>query len=114
MKHCRVVIPWETGLHLRCASTLVRIARRFQSDVTLRCGSRAADIRSIMSILTLCAALGSVVDIEVSGDDEQDAVVAIERVFEVENDFVTPPGNSETPRRSGGALPCADEQPDGA
>lgn len=86
MKRCRVVVPWQEGLHVRPAGVLIRVARGFSSSVTLRCAGRAADIRSILSILALCAALGSVVDIEVDGDDEADAAVAIERVFSPDAD----------------------------
>ena len=87
MRHCRVVIPWQGGLHLRPASILIRVARRFRSTVTLSCGGRVADIRSILSVLALCAALGSVVDIQVAGDDEQDAAVAIEQVFSPDHEL---------------------------
>ena len=87
MRHCRVVIPWQRGLHLRAATVLVRVAQQFRSSVTLSCGGRVADIRSILSVLALCAALGAVVDIHVAGDDEQDATVAIERVFSMDHDL---------------------------
>ncbi|ACB76242.1 HPr family phosphocarrier protein [Opitutus terrae] len=81
MKSTRVVVLWRGGLHLRPATTLVRTAKRYSSLVWLRCGGRIADLRSILSVLALCASMGSVVEIDVDGPDEGDALQAIEAVF---------------------------------
>jgi phosphocarrier protein len=88
MKQIRVVVPWEGGLHLRPAARLVRAARGFRSSVTLKCGDRIADLRSILGILALCAALGTAVDIQADGEDEQDAVAAVERFFSADADSI--------------------------
>ena len=40
-----------------------------------------ADARSIISIMLLCAALGTVIDVEASGDDEDVALQAVENAF---------------------------------
>jgi phosphotransferase system HPr-like phosphotransfer protein len=45
------------------------------------CGDKIADLRSILSILALCATLGTALDLEAVGDDEQHAAEAVERVF---------------------------------
>lgn len=66
---------------------LVRVARGFHSTVTLKCGERVADVRNILSVLMLCAALGTIVEIEANGDDEQVAAAAVERVFSPDNDL---------------------------
>jgi phosphocarrier protein len=81
MKRKSVVVPWRHGLHLRPASILVNVAKPFRSTIYLRCGERVADLRNILSIIMLCATMGSGIDIEAFGDDEQDAVQAIEQVF---------------------------------
>ena len=81
MKRVRVVVQWAEGLHLRRASMLTRAAREFRSTIRLRCQGKVADLRSILSVLALCATMGTAIDIEASGDDEQDAVQEVERVF---------------------------------
>jgi len=81
MKHSRVVVLWKRGLHLRPASMLVHAAKDFHSTIYLKCGGRIADLRSILSVLALCATMGTGLDVEAIGDDEQDAVRAIERIF---------------------------------
>jgi phosphotransferase system HPr (HPr) family protein len=85
MKHSKVVIPWQEGLHLRPAAHLVRMGRKFRSRIVLSFGGRMADLRSILSILALCASMGATLDLEVTGDDEQDAVQAVEQFFASHN-----------------------------
>ncbi len=81
MKRTSVVVPWDTGLHLRHAATLVRTAEKFRSAMSLTCGGRNANVRSIISVIALCATMGTVLDLETVGDDEQEAASAIEQVF---------------------------------
>lgn len=81
MKRTRVVVSWKEGLHLRPAARLVRVAQRFRSSISLRLGGRIADLRSIVSVIALCATMGSAIDVEVTGDDEQNAIDAVEQLF---------------------------------
>ena len=81
MKHSIVVVPWREGLHLRPAAKLVRLGKRFHSTVFLKCRGKVADLRSILSIISLCATMGTTLDIETIGDDEHDAARAVEQVF---------------------------------
>lgn len=81
MKRSTVVVPWREGLHLRPAAKLVRLSKRFHSTVLLKCRGKVADLRSILSILSLCATMGTALDIEAAGDDEHDAAYAVEQVF---------------------------------
>jgi phosphotransferase system HPr (HPr) family protein len=81
VKTLRIIVPWTQGLHLRPAARLVRVARRFRSTIILKCGDKIADVRSILSILALCATLGTALDLEAVGDDEQHAVEAVEQLF---------------------------------
>jgi len=81
MKHSSVTVPWEDGLHARPAATLVRLARSFRASIRLTCGGKSANAQSILSILLLCATLGSTINVEVAGEDEDRALEAIEDVF---------------------------------
>ncbi|MCD6051589.1 MAG: Phosphotransferase system, phosphocarrier protein HPr [Verrucomicrobia bacterium] len=78
---CRVIVPWEKGLHLRAATQLVRLGQSFHSTICIHCGDQVANLRSIISVISLCAVMGSALDIEVTGDDEQEAMMAVEQVF---------------------------------
>jgi len=95
MKRTTVRIGWPAGLHLRPAAQLVRLSQRFRATIWLRCGQRCADLRSILSIISLCAVMGATIDIEAAGEDEETAVQAVERFFE----------SADDQDRSGGDVP---------
>ena len=81
MKRSQVVVPWRAGLHLRPAARLVRLAHTFRSSIWLKCGHQAANLRSVLSVVALCAVGGTSLEVEATGDDEQEAVAAVERAF---------------------------------
>lgn len=86
MRKSEVVIPWKEGLHLRPAARLVRHANACRSSIRIKAHGKVADARSILSILLLCATVGTVLEVEVCGDDEVSAVSDVERVFEPTDD----------------------------
>jgi phosphocarrier protein len=81
MKHAKVIVLWPDGLHLRHAGKLAKMALEFQSTISLKCGGKIADLRSILSIVALCATMGTVIDVEVAGEDEQAAAQSVEQIF---------------------------------
>lgn len=86
MTQTTVVVRWATGLHLRTAAKLVHTAQAFQSAILLKHRGRVANVRSILSVIALCATMGAALDLEVNGDDEQEAARAIEQVFSAGDD----------------------------
>ncbi|HSK73693.1 MAG TPA: HPr family phosphocarrier protein [Pyrinomonadaceae bacterium] len=79
----RVKIINPLGLHARAAAQLVRLAGSYRSKIKIRRADNevVADAKSILSVLTLAAAKGIELNIEVEGDDEQEAMLAVERLF---------------------------------
>lgn len=77
----RVVNP--LGLHARAAAVLVRRAGEFQSEIKIRRidNQVVADAKSILSVLTLAAAQGTDLELEVDGADEKAAGREIEEIF---------------------------------
>ncbi|MFC1750538.1 HPr family phosphocarrier protein [Pseudomonadota bacterium] len=71
----------KLGLHARAASKLVKLASRFESDITIAKGERKASGKSIMGVMMLAASRGSVVALEVSGADEELAAEEIEKLI---------------------------------
>ena len=67
---------------MRPATKLVERARSFKSSIFLKAGQQVADARSIMAILLLSASVGTVIHLEVCGEDEEPALAAIVSVFE--------------------------------
>lgn len=82
MRYSQFVVPWENGLHARPASRLARLAQTFASNISFACNGHLANGRSILSMLLLCATMGATVQVEVFGDDEEEAIIAIARVFQ--------------------------------
>lgn len=73
MKRADIVIGGPVGLHARPAAEFVRLAERFKSSVRLAKDGIWVNGKSILAILTLAAEKGSVVTLEVKGEDEEEA-----------------------------------------
>ena len=74
----KIKIKNKQGLHARPASVFVRIANRYESDVTVKKGSEKVNGKSIMGLLMLAANQGSTVELEVSGPDAEQAANELE------------------------------------
>ncbi len=74
----KIKIKNSQGLHARPASIFVRIANKFEADVTVRKGSESVNGKSIMGLLVLAANEGSTIEIEVSGPDAERAMDELE------------------------------------
>ena len=72
-----VTVVNQLGLHARAAARFVHLASRFQSQVRVGHGEKVMDGKSIMGILLLAAARGTVITLTASGPDELDAVEAL-------------------------------------
>ncbi len=87
----KIKIKNPQGLHARPASTFVRIANKFESDIIVKKGSEKVNGKSIMGLLMLAASEGSHVEIEASGPDALDAVRELERFLVSDPEEEIPP-----------------------
>ena len=69
-----VTISNKLGLHARASAKLTKLAGSFPCEVWLSRGDRRINAKSIMGVMMLAAGLGSEVELETSGDREQEAV----------------------------------------
>lgn len=83
MREAELSIINPLGLHARAAAQLVRLSCRFRSRVTIARtdDGMCANAKSILSVLTLAASLGTVLIIAAEGEDEADALEAITSLF---------------------------------
>ena len=72
----------KEGLHARPAMKLVELASSFNSDITIRHNGKDVDSKSIMSVLTLGASKGAILEVIVCGEDAESAMIAISKLFE--------------------------------
>ncbi|MEO8152868.1 MAG: HPr family phosphocarrier protein [Rhizobacter sp.] len=67
----------KLGLHARASAKLTKLAGSFQSDVFMSRNARRVNAKSIMGVMMLAAGVGSEVEIETTGSDEQAAMDAL-------------------------------------
>jgi len=72
-----VTISNKLGLHARASAKLTKLAGGFQCEVFMSRNSRRVNAKSIMGVMMLAAGVGSQVEIETEGADEQQAINAI-------------------------------------
>ena len=77
-----VTIINRAGIHARPAAVLVQSAKDFSSNIYFEKGSDRINAKSIMGILTLAATYGTELNIIPEGEDEEQAVQTIVRLFE--------------------------------
>ena len=70
----------KLGLHARASAKLTKLAATFECEVHMSRNGRRINAKSIMGVMMLAAGLGTDVEIETDGPDEQralDAIVAL-------------------------------------
>jgi phosphocarrier protein HPr len=76
-----ITITNKLGLHARASAKLTQVASGFTSSVWIAKGDRRVNAKSIMGVMMLAAGLGSSVEIEAEGPDEEAAMAAVEALF---------------------------------
>ena len=67
----------KLGLHARASAKLTQLAGKHKCEVWMSKGTRRINAKSIMGVMMLAAGLGSEVELEIEGEDEQAAAQAI-------------------------------------
>ena len=67
----------KLGLHARASAKLTKLAGSFPCEVWMSKGERRVNAKSIMGVMMLAAGIGSVVQLETNGADEQAAMDAL-------------------------------------
>ena len=65
------------GLHARAATKLVQLASTFACEIEIARDGQKANAKSVMGVLLLCGAKGTIVDVVARGPSSQEAVHAI-------------------------------------
>lgn len=77
MLNQEITIVNKLGLHARASAKLTQVASKYPCEVWLTRNTRRINAKSIMGVMMLAAAKGSTVNIETSGEQEQQAMAAI-------------------------------------
>ncbi len=84
MRHLRLTVVNEVGLHARPAAVFVAEANRFASRIRVRnatTDSGWVDAKSILSVLTLGVERNHDIELTVEGPDEDQAAAHLERLI---------------------------------
>ena len=81
MKTASVKVTNRLGVHARPSGLIVRIAQKFESQISFIKGEQIADAKSIMALMMLAMQSGETIAIQAEGVDEEDAVHALESLF---------------------------------
>jgi phosphocarrier protein HPr len=74
----------KLGLHARASTKLTQAAGKFSSEIWIERNGRRVNAKSIMGVMMLAAAKGSIVKLEANGTDE---VAAIEALVALISDY---------------------------
>jgi phosphocarrier protein HPr len=78
----QVTIVNKLGLHARAAAKFVACTASFSSSIQLGKDNQMVDGKSIMSVMMLAAGKGTLLDLKIEGQDEQDALLALQKLIE--------------------------------
>lgn len=67
----------KLGLHARASSKFTQTASRFPCDIWVSRAGRRVNAKSIMGVMMLAAARGTKIEIEATGEQENEALAAL-------------------------------------
>ena len=71
----------KLGLHARASAKFTKLAGSFPCEVWMSKGDRRVNAKSIMGVMMLAAGMGTSIDIETNGEQEQEAMAALQALI---------------------------------
>ena len=72
----------ELGIHARPAGMLAKEAMKWKSVITLDNGTKKADAKRLMAVMSMGVKKDHVITVTVEGEDEADCAAAAQKFFE--------------------------------
>ena len=82
MPQLEIIVSNKLGLHARAAAKLTQLAGQFSGEIFISKGAQRVNAKSIMGVMMLAAGIGSTVKLEASGDDSEQALNALQALFD--------------------------------
>ena len=76
-----ITVSNPNGIHARPSAEIAKTASKFKSDITLIKGDMQTDAKNILNVLMLCIPYNTEITIRASGEDEKEALQAVEEAF---------------------------------
>lgn len=84
MTKLEIEIINKLGLHARASTKFTQTASQFKSEVWVTRNGRRVNAKSIMGVMMLAAAKGTMIEIDADGPDEVEAIEALKALI---NDY---------------------------
>lgn len=81
MKSFKYLVEVAEGIHARPATMIVTAAKQFHSDIVIRKDNNQVDCKRIIALMSLNAKKGDLLEIEINGEDEEEALITLVKVF---------------------------------
>ena len=81
MQMTSAVVSAHPGINAAVAARVVGAVQKSRSVVLLRCGERTGNAANILSVIALCAAMGSTVEVRACGEDEVATANAVQNIL---------------------------------
>lgn len=82
MPQIEIIVSNKLGLHARAAAKLTQLAGQFSGEIFISKGAQRVNAKSIMGVMMLAAGIGSTVKLEASGGDAEQALTALQSLFD--------------------------------
>ncbi|MEI8401361.1 MAG: HPr family phosphocarrier protein [Alcaligenaceae bacterium] len=82
MPQLEIVVSNKLGLHARAAAKLTQLAGQFSGEIFISKGAQRVNAKSIMGVMMLAAGIGSTIKLEASGGDAEQALNALQALFD--------------------------------
>ena len=76
-----VTVDVENGLHLVPCSRIAQLASGFDCDVHIQKDDRRVDAKTVLQLMTLGAVMGTELVLETKGEDAEQALGSLVRLF---------------------------------
>lgn len=76
------IVANRLGIHARVAAQIVKVACRFESEISIAKSETAANAKSILDVMTLLCPYGSKVFVTARGPDAAQALNALAALFQ--------------------------------
>ncbi len=82
MKKFQYKVLNHLGIHARPSALIAQTASQFKSVITIYCYQGKADAKNVLDILALQIKQNDILEVEIEGEDEEDAYLALEKTLQ--------------------------------
>ncbi|WP_372368489.1 HPr family phosphocarrier protein [Candidatus Uabimicrobium sp. HlEnr_7] len=78
---CKLIVPWEYGVHIRPATKIVKLLKKFDSETYFSIHNKKYNAKKMMELLTMEAHCGQKIEFLAVGSDAEEVVEKLKVLF---------------------------------